>query len=96
MSKRKRRKPFETDERPKLQPQEKLIDTTSGVFAFFRDYGVRETIESIIVAVVLALLFSCLRSRSVHHSDRFNGADVTGPAHGRCLRPMRLPVSSGR
>lgn len=57
MSKRKRRKPFETDERPKLQPQEKLIDTTSGVFAFFRDYGVRETIESIIVAVVLALLF---------------------------------------
>ena len=57
MSKRKRRKPFETTEKPKLQPQERLIDTTSGVFAFFRDYGVRETIESVIVAVVLALLF---------------------------------------
>ena len=57
MAKRKRRQPFESTEKPKMQPQERLIDTTSGVFGFFRDYGVRETIESIIVAVVLALMF---------------------------------------
>ena len=65
MSKRKRRKPFETTEKPKLQPQERLIDTTSGVFAFFRDYGVRETIESVIVAVVLALLFRAYECRDI-------------------------------
>ena len=29
----------------------------SGVFGFFKDVGVRETIESIIVAIVLALMF---------------------------------------
>ena len=29
----------------------------SGMFGFFRDFGVRETIESIIVAIVLALMF---------------------------------------
>lgn len=57
MSKRKSRKPFETASKPKLQAQEKLIDTTSGVFSFFKDYGTRETIESVIVAVVLALMF---------------------------------------
>ena len=28
-----------------------------GVFGFFRDFGVRETIESIIIAIVLALMF---------------------------------------
>lgn len=28
-----------------------------GIFGFFRDFGVRETIESIIIAVVLALMF---------------------------------------
>lgn len=32
-------------------------DRTGGVFGFFRDVGVRETIESIIVAIVLALMF---------------------------------------
>jgi hypothetical protein len=28
-----------------------------GVFNFFRDFGVRETIESVIVAIILAMLF---------------------------------------
>ncbi len=32
-------------------------DRVGGVFGFFRDYGVRETIESILIAVVLALMF---------------------------------------
>jgi len=29
----------------------------SGIFNFFRDFGVRETIESVIVAIILAMLF---------------------------------------
>ncbi len=32
-------------------------ETSPGGFGFFREYGVRETIESIIVAIVLALMF---------------------------------------
>ncbi len=32
-------------------------ESVGGVFGFFRDFGVRETIESIIIAVVLALMF---------------------------------------
>lgn len=60
MAKRNRRRAFPGSEPEKDKPgrrAEKLIDTTSGVFGFFRDHGVRETIESIIVAVVLALMF---------------------------------------
>lgn len=62
MAKRPHRRAFPTvDKNPKANPSpprpEKLMDTTSGVFGFFRDHGVRETVESIIVAVVLALMF---------------------------------------
>ncbi len=32
-------------------------EMVGGVFAFFRDFGVRETIESIVIAIILALLF---------------------------------------
>ena len=32
-------------------------DRQGGVFNFFRDFGVRETIESVIVAIILAMLF---------------------------------------
>ncbi len=56
MSKRRPKRPFET-EAPNTHRSESLVDTSSGVFGFFKDYGVRETIESIIVAVVLALMF---------------------------------------
>lgn len=35
-----------------------------GVFAFFRDFGVRETIESIIIAVVLALMFRAFEAEA--------------------------------
>ena len=56
MAKRKRRRPFESNE-PIADKPEKLIDTTSGIFGLMRDYGVRETVESIVIAVVLALMF---------------------------------------
>ncbi|MFT5300585.1 MAG: signal peptidase I [Mariniblastus sp.] len=41
------------------EPQESFVSGIGmgGVFGFFRDVGVRETIESIIVAIVLALMF---------------------------------------
>ena len=61
MSKRKKR-PFPVDESPRRfqdSAQQTIYEgeNVGGVFGFFRDYGVRETIESILVAVVLALMF---------------------------------------
>lgn len=51
---RKAQKKFEqTQEQTTYYEGEKI----GGVFGFFRDYGVRETIESILIAVVLALMF---------------------------------------
>lgn len=40
-------------------PEETILadDASPGLFGFFRDVGVRETIESVIVAIVLALMF---------------------------------------
>ena len=58
--KRKRRSAFPENERPRMpnQPESYHADQPiGGVFGFFRDFGVRETIESIIVAIVLALMF---------------------------------------
>ena len=37
---------------------------SAGLFGFFRDFGVRETIESIIIAVVLALLFRAFEAEA--------------------------------
>ena len=60
MAKRKRKRPFETHETaevPFRDSNERFIDRDRGLFGFFRDFGTRETIESVIVAVVLALMF---------------------------------------
>lgn len=61
MAKRpKRRSAFPPSDRRQtpIQSESYLADQpVGGVFGFFRDYGVRETIESIIVAIVLALMF---------------------------------------
>ena len=66
---RKKKRPFPgADEAPKVKKSVDSIlksnnqtihegERVGGVFGFFRDYGVRETIESILVAVVLALMF---------------------------------------
>ena len=35
-----------------------------GIYGFFRDYGVRETIESILIAVVLALMFRAFEAEA--------------------------------
>ncbi len=56
----KKRRPFELDDRP--EPMYAPLAAESfhkdGVaFRFFKNHGVRETVESIIVAVVLAMLF---------------------------------------
>ena len=64
MNQRKKR-PFPGDDGPRrasrrAEPANQTIyegENVGGVFGFFRDYGVRETIESILVAVVLALMF---------------------------------------
>jgi signal peptidase I len=42
---------------PKRDERINADDQTRGVFGFFRDFGTRETIESIVIAIVLALLF---------------------------------------
>ena len=60
MAKRKKKRPFEVHNSPEpisTQRMERFIDRDRGLFGFFRDIGVRETIESVIVAIVLALMF---------------------------------------
>lgn len=60
MAKRNRKRPFEThttSDTPSRDSNERFIDRDRGIFGFFRDFGTRETIESVIVAVVLALMF---------------------------------------
>lgn len=42
---------------PKTSPQVDVDETTAGAFGFFRDIGVRETIESIALAIILAFIF---------------------------------------
>jgi signal peptidase I len=54
----KKKKPFGTPEpSPKDKKKRKLQSTKEEKTGFFRDRGVRETIESIVVAVMLALMF---------------------------------------
>lgn len=60
MSKKKaRRRPFETLDETAVAPERSLsFDApTSGLFRFFEDRGVRETVESVIVAIILAMMF---------------------------------------
>ena len=61
MAKRPRRSAFPTNTPNKKEPQrqESILadESVGGIYGFFRDIGVRETIESIIVAVVLAFMF---------------------------------------
>ncbi len=62
MNKRNPRRPFgsqSTGQTKTDEPKKQISadDRQSGLFGFFRDFGVRETIESFIVAIVLALMF---------------------------------------
>jgi signal peptidase I len=55
-----KRRPFETDSAPisKKPLQPSPFETSHGsVFRFFQQHGIRETVESIIIAVVLAMMF---------------------------------------
>ncbi len=55
-----KRKAFPEFERPQTNAaRETLVadEPVGGVFGFFRDFGTRETIESIIIAIILALMF---------------------------------------
>ena len=56
----KRRSPFPEVKQRKMPASRESFHSdqpVGGVFGFFRDFGVRETIESVIVAIVLALMF---------------------------------------
>ena len=61
--KRRKRQPFDVPGgkgKPSIGPIERAAYSAGhqgGAFSFFRDFGVRETIESIIVAIILATLF---------------------------------------
>ena len=55
--KRRKQQPFATANEPKQEHREHVAHTDGTIFGFMRDYGIRETVESIIVAVVLALMF---------------------------------------
>ena len=56
----------------------------------------RETVESIVIAFVLAFLVSHVRGRGVCDSDRLDGADADGPAQGRRLPEVRLSLPGQR
>lgn len=67
----KRRSPFPVDAQKERQDKQRnqqeqdyeytetisADDSTGGIFGYLRDIGVRETIESVVVAIVLALMF---------------------------------------
>lgn len=57
MAKPKRRRPFATSDSTEPERSVREIKSTGGIFGFFKDHGVRETVESILVAVILAFLF---------------------------------------
>lgn len=62
MSKKKRRRSaFPEDHAARMPPPptETILadDPSPGIFGFFRSVGVRETVESLVIAIVLALLF---------------------------------------
>ena len=70
MSKKKRRSSFPDSNRRKAveasyYTEQIVADVPSpGLFGFFRDIGVRETIESLLVAVLLALMFRAFESEA--------------------------------
>ena len=65
MAKRKKRQPFaKAEEDYSSRPPETFLDRPRGVFGFMKDHGVRETVESIIVAVVLALMFRAFEAEA--------------------------------
>ena len=67
MAKKPKKRPFAaTHSGPKgSQSSPRKSDSeASGVYGFFKDFGVRETIESIIIAVVLALMFRAFEAEA--------------------------------
>ena len=51
--------------------------------------AIRETVESIIVALCVGLSVSNVRGRGIRHPDRFHGADPDGPPQGSLLSRVR-------
>ncbi len=67
MAKRRKRSAFPVDDRPKMPEAKQQIisdEPIGGLFGFFRDYGTRETIESIVIAIVLALMFRAFEAEA--------------------------------
>ena len=58
--------------------------------------AIRETIESVVIAFVLAFLVPHLRGRGVCDSHRLDGADVDGTAQGLICPKCGCPVSGQR
>ena len=58
MAKRRKRQAFpKVEDDYSTRDVEAFIERPRGIFGFMRDHGVRETVESVIVAVILALMF---------------------------------------
>ncbi len=67
MAKRVKRAAFPGGDRPRMPEAKETYHADQplgGVFGFFRDFGTRETIESIIIAVVLALMFRAFEAEA--------------------------------
>jgi len=67
MSKKKSRRGFPGYDQPRMPAaQERYLadESSGGVFGFFRDFGTRETIESIFIAIILALMFRAFEAEA--------------------------------
>ena len=67
MAKKRKKQPFESRVPKKATAgagSRNFQQSSGGVFEFFKDFGVRETIESIIIAVVLALMFRAFEAEA--------------------------------
>jgi len=66
MAKRKRRS-FPGENRPAAKQSTTMVhseEPSGGVFGFFKDYSVRETIESFVIAILLALVFRAFEAEA--------------------------------
>lgn len=101
MAKRKRRSfPGEESNAPKKSWDTVHSDEpTAGVFGFFKDYSVRETFESFVIAILLALVFRAFEAEAFIIPTGSMAPSLQGQhkdlACGECGHQYRVGVSEG-
>lgn len=101
MAKRKRRS-FPGEDRPapkKYSPTVHSDEPSGGVFGFFKDYSVRETFESFVIAILLALVFRAFEAEAFIIPTGSMAPSLQGEhkdlACGECDHQYRVGVAEG-